>query len=129
MSKSRFINVTSLDPGRFRYNVTFLEEVVIIEEDGSQIVSYSTLLTTKAIREPVTRRFNVMGDITFQAGATLMNNYWYFTIRFRSGFVPLKDMLLIVENNVYTITSMPELDEPPNYWKMLCVKTDRQITT
>lgn len=130
MSKTRYENKTFLDPGRFRYPVTFLQEVVDTSPDGSQIVSYQTIFSTRAIREPVTRRFNPVGDTTMEAGATLMNNYWYFTIRFvRSGFVPKKDMLLSVDNGIYTVNAMPELDTPPNYWKLLCVKTDKQITT
>lgn len=125
-----FENKTAYDPGRFRYPVTFLQDITDIQPDGSMIVSYQAILSTRAIREPVTRRFNVLGDTSLEAGATLMNNYWYFTIRFvRSGFVPLKDMLLSGPDGIYTINAMPELDEPPNYWKMLCVKTDKLITT
>lgn len=130
MSKTRFENKTFLDPGRFRYSVSFLQELVTIANDGSQTVTYESILSTRAIREPITRRFNPSGDTTMEAGATLMNNYWYFTIRFvRSGFVPKKDMLLSADNGIYTVNAMPELDEPPNYWKLLCVKTDKQITT
>lgn len=129
MSK-KYENKTAYDPGRFRYPVTFLQEVVTVQNDGSQIVSYAAIISTRAIREAVTRRFNVLGDTSLEAGATLMNNYWYFTIRFvRSGFVPTKSMLLSTPDGIYTINAIPELDEPPNYWKMLCVKTDMQITT
>lgn len=128
--KQPYNNKTNLDPGRFRYPVTFIQEDVSIAADGSQTPIYTPLLSTRAIREAVTRRFNVLGDITLVSGATLMNNYWYFTIRFvRSGFVPLKDMLLQTPDGIYTINAMPELDEPPNYWKMLCLKTDKVITT
>lgn len=130
MAKQRYENKTFLDPGRFRYPVTFLQEVVNEQPDGSMIVSYQNVLSTRAIREAVTKRFSVYGNTELQAGATVMNDYWYFTIRFvRSGFVPLKDMLLSTPNGIYTVNAMPELDEPPNYWKLLCVKTDKIITT
>lgn len=125
----RYENKTKYDPGRFRYPVIFLQETATISEDGSQTVGYTQVLSTRAIREAVTRRFNIFGDISIVDGATLMNNYWYFTIRFlRSGFTPLKNMLLSTPDGLYTINATPELDEPPNYWKMLCVKTDTQVT-
>lgn len=127
----RFDNVTHIDPGRFRYPVTFIEAGVVILADLSQIPGYIPLISTRAVREPVTRRFNVAGDTTLQAGATLMNNYWYFYVRFiRSGnFMPLKDMLLQTPDGIYTITAAPEVDEPANYWKILCIKSDIIITT
>jgi hypothetical protein len=130
MSKQRYENKTFYDPGRFRYPVTFLQEIVDTQSDGSMIVSYQQILSTRAIREAVTRRFSTFGSLTLEAGVSLMNDYWYFTIRFvRSGFVPVKDMLLSTPDGIYTVNSMPELDEPPNYWKLLCVKTDKAITT
>lgn len=127
----RYENKSFLDPGRFRYPVTFIQEGINIASDLSQSPTYTVALQTRAIREAVTRRFNVYGDTTFSAGATLMNNYWYFTIRYvrDSSFVPDKTMLLQTPDGIYTIEALPELDEPPNYWKLLCVKTDRIITT
>ena len=122
-------NKTAYDPGRFRYPVKFLQEDTTIAPDGSNSVSNTLILQTKAVREAVTRRFNLSGDITIEAGANLMNNYWYFTIRYRKGFMPKKDMMLIAPDGVYTIAATPELDEPPHYWKMLCFKTDKAITT
>lgn len=130
MSKSRYENKSFYDPGRFRYPVTFLQEVIDEQPDGSMPVSYQTVLSTRAIREAVTKRFSQFGNTELQAGATVMNDYWYFIIRFvRSGFVPKKDMLLSTSDGIYTVNAMPELDEPPNYWKLLCVKTDKIITT
>ena len=38
-------------------------------------------------------------------------------------------MLLSTAEGNYTINAMPELDEPPNYWKILCVKNDLVIQT
>lgn len=130
MAKQRYENKTFYDPGRFRYPVIFLQEIVDEQPDGSMPVSYQQVLSTRAIREAVTKRFSTFGNITLEAGATLMNDYWYFTIRFvRSGFKPVKDMLLSTPDGIYTVNAMPELDEPPNYWKLLCVKTDKIITT
>lgn len=126
----RYENHTPYDPGRFRYPVTFIQEDVSTDSDGSQHPVYSILLQTRAIRQAVTRRFNINGDITLVSGATLMHDYWYFIIRFvRSDFKPLKDMLLQTHDGIYTITAAPEIDEPPNYWKILCTKTDKAITT
>lgn len=122
-------NKSNYDPGRFRYPVTFVEETPTILADGSQIVSYVPIISTRAVRETITRRFSVLGDMTLEAGASLMNNYWYFTIRYRPNFTPKKDMLLIAPDGVYTINATPELDAPPHYWRMLCVKTDQIITT
>lgn len=130
MSKERYENKSNYDPGRFRYPVTFFKEITDTQPDGSMIVSLQAVLSTRAIREAVTRRFSPFGNTSLEAGATIMNDYWYFTIRFvRSGFIPAKDMLLSTPDGIYTVNAMPELDEPPNYWKLLCVKTDRTITT
>lgn len=126
---TRYKNVTALDSGRFRYPVTFIEEGVAIGSDLVQTPTYTAIRSTRAIREAVTRRFNVFGDITIEAGATIMNNYWYFYIRYSPTFAPLKDMLVQAPDGIYTIVAAPELDEPPNYYKMICVKTDRIITT
>jgi hypothetical protein len=122
-------NKTAYDPGRFRYPVTFLQETVTTADDGSQTVGYINVLQTRAIRQAVTRRFSLTGDMTVDAGADLMNNYWYFIIRFRRDFTPTKDMLMATPDGIYTLTAVPELDEPPHYWKMLCFRTDKQITT
>lgn len=127
--KKPFENKTFYDPGRFRYPVTFLQETVMTANDGSQTVGYTNVLQTRAIRLAVTRRFSLTGDMTVEAGADLMNNYWYFIIRFRRDFTPAKDMLLATPDGIYTLTAVPQLDEPPHYWKMLCFKTDKQITT
>lgn len=125
----RFENKTANDPGRFRYPVTFIQQVTVLQPDGSQGPGYAAILTTRAIREPITRRFNVLGDMTLAAGENLLNNYWYFTIRYQKDFTPKKDMLFSAPDGVYTINAIPELDVPPHYWRMLCVKTDLQITT
>lgn len=121
-------NKSHYDPGRFRYPVTFFQEVVNIADDGSQIVTLQNLICTKGVREAATRRFSLTGDMSADAGASLMLNYWYFIIRYRSDFKPKKDMLLSTPDGYYTINAAPELDEPHHYWRMLCVKTDMPTT-
>lgn len=129
MSKQRYENKTAYDPGRFRYAVTFIEEVGVLQPDLSSVMTYSAILSTIAIRQAVTRRFSVFGDLSVNAGSTDLSSYWYFIVRFRKGFVPKKNMLLQAPDGIYTITESPELDDPPNYWKLLCTKTDKIITT
>lgn len=125
----RYENKSAYDPGRFRYPITFLQENITIAPDGSQIVDYTQLISTKAVRLAVTRRFTLLGDMSVEAGESLMYNYWYFIIRLRSDFQPKKDMLLSAPDGIYTINAAPQLDEPGHYWRMLCVKTDTPITT
>lgn len=130
MSKSRYENKTSYDPGRFRYRVAFLKEFAAYLPDGSIETSYGPIFSTRAIKEPVTRRFSIFGNMELQAGVTVNNDYWYFIIRFISvngNFKPTRDLLLQAPDGNYTITEVTELDEPPNYWKLLCTKTDRDI--
>lgn len=129
MSNARYENKSNYDPGRFRYEVSFLQQVMTEMPNGNQIVTYATLLTTRAIRIAVSGRVTLEGYLQNLGAASELFDLWNFVIRKRSDFVPLKDMVMICNNSTYTIRKIDEVDEPTNYIKLLVVKTDIQIST
>lgn len=129
MAKTPYENKSYFDPGRFRYSLTFFEQSVEESDSGGQSVTWSQLITTRAVREDYVRRLNEFGNLDIIADMSVMQEACYFIIRFRKDFAPAKDMAIVVGSDVYTIRSSPLLDTPPNYYKMLCVKTDLNLTT
>lgn len=121
----RFNNKSNYDPGRFRFTLNFYQEVVAIGNDGSQTVSYTPILTTAALQEPLRDG----SQIAIDAGASILNQDCYFVIRNRSTFYPEKDMIVTNGSQVYVINAVIPLDVPVNYIKILCVRRDMQITT
>jgi hypothetical protein len=117
-------NKTDYDPGRFRYKVSFQQEVSISEPSGGTLVNLQNVLTTFAIREIISRRPNFAGDIIEGGNATLLEGDWNFIIRYRPSFYPTKSMVLVCENITYTIRNIQEIDEPTKYIKILAVKAE-----
>ena len=115
-------NKSNYDPGRFRYKVTFQQQVTTTDGSGGSVVSTEDIITTFAVREIISRRPNFDGDIVIAGDASLLEGDWNFIIRNRSGFYPAKDMFLVCEGITYTIRTIQELDEPTNYIKILAVK-------
>lgn len=124
-----FENKSFYDVGRFRYSLTFFQKTTEETSSGGQSITWTQLITTKAVREDFTRRLNEFGNLQLVADTSFMQEAYYFIIRYRRDFAPLKDMAILVGSDVYTIRSTPSLDTPPNYYKMLCVKTDLNFTT
>lgn len=115
----RYENKSAYDPGRFRYKISFRQQVTTSDGSGGSNVSMQTVLETKSIRI----RLNQFTDSLFLAGnASLIENSWNFIIRNRPGFIPTKDMFLLNEGETYTIRAIQEIDEPTNYIKILAVK-------
>lgn len=122
-------NSSAFDPGRFRYNLTFFQKVITESASGGQSVSWNLLKTSRAIRVAIPKRLNLDGYLTLDAGSSDMYDMWDYIIRKRSDFIPAKDMAVTCGADVYTIRSVIEVDEPTNYWKIQCVKTDLNLTT
>lgn len=119
----RYENKSAYDPGRFRYKVTFRQQVPVADgSGGTQQVNTADIITTFAIREIISRRPNFEGDIITAGDATLLEGDWNFIIRNRSGFYPTKDMFLVCNDITYTIRTIQDIDEPTNYIKILAVK-------
>lgn len=113
-------NKSQLDPGRFRYKIEFFREVSEIDEYGSQITGWQSVLLTKALKSDIKA-----GDQrAYDAGATVFNQSCYFTIRHRRGFEPEKDMRVVIEGEQYVIAGYVPVDQPVMYYKILCIKSD-----
>lgn len=115
-------NKTSYDPGRFRYKVTFQQQVSVVDGSGGNTITKEDILTTSAVREIISRRQNFEGDLIVAGDASLLQGDWNFIIRNRKCFYPTKDMFLVCDNITYTIRAIQEIDEPTNYIKILVVK-------
>jgi hypothetical protein len=117
-------NKSAYDPGRFRYKVTFQQQVAIADGSGGSKINTNDLLTTFAVREAILKRPNFAGDLIVAGEADVILGDWNFVIRSRSGFFPTKDMFLVCEGITYTIRTILELDEPTKYIKVLAVKAE-----
>lgn len=117
-------NKSNYDPGRFRYKVTFRQQVTVSDGSGGSHVNTEDIITTFAVREIISRRPNFEGDTIIAGDASILEGDWNFIIRNRSGFFPTKEMFLICEGITYTIRTIQEIDEPTNYIKLLAVKSE-----
>jgi len=127
--KKPYENSTDYDPGRFRYRLTFFQRVITKSPSIGQTESWTQLVTKRAIREIVPKRLSLDGFIQDNAGSTDLYEMWHFTIRYTPSFIPKKDMAISCGSDIYTIKQVSEIDEPRNYYKILCVKTDLNLTT
>lgn len=122
MAAAPYKNETDYDAGRFRYLLTFF---VPTDEQGG---TWTQVAQRRAIRIPIVRRQNLEGYLQLNAGESALYDMWDFVIRVGS-FIPTKDMVVVNRGDVYTIRVIQEVDEPANYLKLACVKTDLNLTT
>lgn len=123
MAAAPYKNETDYDAGRFRYLLTFF---VPTDETGG---TWTQIAQRRAIRIVIARRPNLQGYLEVDAGQSVLYDAWNFVIRFSPSFIPLKDMVVLCGSDVYTIRKVTEIDEPTNYYELLCVKTDLNLTT
>lgn len=124
--KVKFSNKTFLDPGRFRYNISFFEQVAAIDPQfGDQTPVETLSLATRAIMERIeTRPSSVYNQIFITAGETLRAGDLYYVIRSRKDWVPKKDMIAVVSGVRYKIRGLIPQDQPINYWRLLVSNID-----
>ncbi len=118
-------NKTQYDPGRFRFQLTFFQQVSTQNEYGGTTVALTQVLTTMAVQEKISER----SQLAIEAGASVLNQDCYFVIRQRNNFTPLKDMIVLCNGSTYVIRAVIPVDVPVMYIKLLCVKQDVEITT
>jgi len=124
MSKKKFASKTFLDPGRFRYNISFYEHATTINNYGDQTITDTPVMITRASKQSIQNRpGSIYSQLEEEAGATLMNGDIYFTIRFRQDWQPKKDMRVVVDGIDYVLRALIPLDYPQNYWRILCTTT------
>ena len=119
MSKP-YNNKHSYDPGRFREKVKFLQEQTTDNGSGGVIVTLTTVLETKAVKE----RINDSSQLVIDAGITNLHQDRSFIIRSRRAFYPEKDMLVECDGEQYTIRGIIPIDDPVNYIRLLCARID-----
>lgn len=117
---SVYKNKTTYDPGRFRHTVSFFE--LIGQSDGYAGSSpiENIILTTRAIKDKIRDG----SQTAIEAGVTVINEDSSFIIRKRTGFIPLKNMLVKEEGFTYVISGVIPIDDQINYYKVLCKKMD-----
>lgn len=121
----RYENKTAYDPGRFRFKLTFFNKVSVPDGAAGTTVAYTAAGTSFAVQENIRE-----GDqIALDAGVTALNEASYFVIRYRTSFIPEKDMIVYYNSQTYVIRGIIPIDVPINYIKLLCVKKDYQLTT
>jgi|GEM_PF-3481513 len=113
-----FDNKTKYDPGRFRFAVTFYNEVSTKNRSGGQEVALVPYFSTKAVKE----KLREGSQLVINAGASTLNDDCYFVIRNRCGLRPTKAMKVLCDDIYYTIAAIIEIDVPVNYIKLLCKK-------
>lgn len=110
----------TIDPGRLIYNISFYQQTAVSNDSGGTTVGRTLALSTKAARSEI-REGN---ELALEAGASVLNQDCYYTIRFRKNFYPEKDMDAEVNGKIYTVRAIIPLNEPVNYIKLLCIKKD-----
>jgi len=123
--KRPYENKHSYDPGRFRFKVTFFNQVSAPDGFGGTTASLQQILTTMAIQEKISDR----SQIAVEAGASVLNQDCWYIIRQRDNFTPQKDMVVLCNGATYFIKGIVPVDVPVRYIRLLCVKQDIDITT
>jgi hypothetical protein len=109
-------NVTTYDPGQFRYKVLFTERQVGSDESGGQDIQNVPVLQTFAVREKIREG----ATLAVTAGLTNLNRDCVFVIRHRIAFYPSVDMTVTTNSETYTIVGVYEVNEPVTYLKVVC---------
>lgn len=120
MARKRFENKTNLDPGRLRSKVEFFEESTVDDGWGGVIVTTVSVLVTRGARVKISES----SQMAIEAGASVFNQDTYLMIRKRNDFTPMKDMQIEIDGVQYTVRAIIPIDEPQNYWKLLCIRGD-----
>lgn len=115
-----FENKTKVDPGRFRATVSFYKQVSEKLPSGGTEMSLTLVETKRACEVPL----NSSGQVEIMAGASILNGDKNYIIRASKDFVPEKDMNVKVGDKSYTIAAIAPLDQPVNYYKILCLHKD-----
>lgn len=112
------------DPGRFRYDLSFYNQVTIDDGSGGSIVTLQFAHSTRAVKEVFPKRVNQDGQLIVQGGATSEDDIWYFVTRYNRSFTANKAMNIVYNGLLYSIHAIIEVDVPINYIKYLCVNRD-----
>lgn len=107
------------DPGQFRHRVAFYKQVSEPDESGGVNVVEEGFFSTFAVRVDIREG----SQLAIAAGASYLNEDRWYVIRSRSWVYPDKPQVLKCDGNTYTIAAIVELNQPVDYWKLLCIKS------
>lgn len=99
------------DLGRFRYFVDFYQQTVVVDEFGSQQITWNKVLGTRGDKIIKNRTFQSQ----LNAGELDFFQIYYFAIRDREGFSVSKDMIIHCDGVLYSIQGYAPLDYNPLY--------------
>lgn len=117
MAKTLFDNKKHYDPGRLRHKIQFVQDTMIDDGYGGSIPGEAVILETFAGKEePSQYTQNVLN-----AGQSTYNQFQYFIIRNRKGFIPVRDMRVVYGDSRYVVQGVSMLDDPCTFLKVLCV--------
>lgn len=123
-------NKTAIDPGRFRYKIDFYTVTTQRKEFGGQEPTYTLSRSTRAVMERIeTRASSVYAQLAIEAGANMMTGDVYYVVRWTKEWEPTKNMIALVNGQTYEIRGIIPVDNPVNYWRILCTTNQIGITT
>lgn len=114
--KKRYENKTFYDPGRFRFRLTFYEEITQGDGSGGSQPLTAPVYVCQAVQEQI----KISDQLAIQAGASVLTQDCYFIIRYNADFPIVKNYLVGDGYSFYTIAGIITLDFPINYVKILC---------
>ena len=115
--KKPYENKKAYDSGRLRHKIQFIQDIATDDGFGGTTVTETVLLETWAGKEEPSQ-YTQNG---LNAGRSVYNQYQYFVIRNRAGFMPEKDMRILYDENRYIVESVKMMDDPCTFLKVLCV--------
>lgn len=130
MKKLLYENKTFVDPGRLRFNISFFEQYVDIDQSGSQTVTEVLTLQTKASQQNIQNRpGSIYSQLEQEVGASILRGDTYYTVRYRSNWHPKKNMRVEVSVNGvivnYILRAVIDVDQPVHYWRILCTTNEK----
>lgn len=117
MSRKPYDNKKSYDPGRLRHKIQFIQDTMVDDGYGGTVPGQAVVLETWAGKEEP----STYTQSNLNAGKSDYDQFQYFVIRNRKGFMPEKDMVVMYGERKYIIRSVAMLDDPCTFLKLLCV--------
>lgn len=119
---------SAYDPGRFKNTLLFYRQVSTEQPDGGVTVSWVYVTTLKAVKEAIPHRLNNFAELENNAGQSILYHANYFVVR-PGSFVPDEALIIAYNGETYTIRAIIDVDDPKNWWRLFCIKSDVQLTT
>lgn len=110
-------NKFHFDPGLLKHRIQVLQSITTDDGYGGTTMAEIMVLETRAGKDQPSQ----YTQNSLNAGRSAYNQFQYFIIRNRKGFMPVKDMQINHDGNRYVIEQVTMLDDPCTFLKLLCV--------